>query len=190
LQWKWGKVLKIVPGIALIGGLLCGLIGKSIDMLLAGLAVGMFIGLLLLGFIGLNREILETKTSPNQGIHLSARNAIRAGLIVGLITGLLMGLISGLLSEGGVVDGLIVTLYVGLLFGLPSTLLYGGGYVIAHYSLRLILIIQGHIPRNYAHFLDYAVDRIFLQKVGGGYRFIHRLLLEHFAEMYEPEKKV
>jgi len=25
-------------------------------------------------------------------------------------------------------------------------------------------------------------NRIFLQKVGGGYIFIHRLLLEHFAQ--------
>ena len=31
--------------------------------------------------------------------------------------------------------------------------------------------------------LDYAADRIFLQKVGGGYIFIHRLLLEHFAAL-------
>ena len=51
--------------------------------------------------------------------------------------------------------------------------------------LPVILILQGDTPSNYVHFLDYAVDRIFLQKVGGGYRFIHRLLLEHFAEMGE-----
>lgn len=37
--------------------------------------------------------------------------------------------------------------------------------------------LQGYTPRNYARFLDYANDRVFLQKVGGGYRFIHRLLL-------------
>jgi hypothetical protein len=39
------------------------------------------------------------------------------------------------------------------------------------------------MPRDYARFLDHAADLIFLQKVGGSYRFIHRLLLEHFAEM-------
>ena len=32
-------------------------------------------------------------------------------------------------------------------------------------------------------FLDYAVKLVFLRKVGGGYIFIHRLLLEHFAAM-------
>jgi hypothetical protein len=39
------------------------------------------------------------------------------------------------------------------------------------------------IPWNYARFLDYATERLFLQKVGGGYIFVHRMLLEHFAGM-------
>ncbi|MDJ0592593.1 MAG: hypothetical protein QNJ72_21810 [Pleurocapsa sp. MO_226.B13] len=39
------------------------------------------------------------------------------------------------------------------------------------------------MPWNYARFLDYAAERIFLRKVGGGYIFIHRMLLEHFARM-------
>ena len=55
--------------------------------------------------------------------------------------------------------------------------------VIQHYTLRLILWHRGHTPRNYARFLDYATERIFLQKVGGGFIFIHRLLMEHFAEL-------
>jgi hypothetical protein len=37
-------------------------------------------------------------------------------------------------------------------------------------------------PRNYAYFLDYAVERVFLQKVGGGYTYNNRLLMEHFAK--------
>uniref|UniRef100_A0ACD5GT57 Uncharacterized protein n=1 Tax=Desertifilum tharense IPPAS B-1220 TaxID=1781255 RepID=A0ACD5GT57_9CYAN len=49
--------------------------------------------------------------------------------------------------------------------------------------MRLILYCQGCIPWNYSRFLDYATERIFLQKVGGGYIFVHRLLLEHFAQM-------
>jgi hypothetical protein len=32
---------------------------------------------------------------------------------------------------------------------------------------------------------DYTVDGILLKQVGSDYRFIHRLLLEHFAEMGE-----
>jgi type I restriction-modification system DNA methylase subunit len=31
------------------------------------------------------------------------------------------------------------------------------------------------------------MDRIFLRRVGGGYIFVHRLLMEHFAAMYPKD---
>ena len=66
----------------------------------------------------------------------------------------------------------------------------GGKACIRHFTLHLILYRNGCIPWNYARFLDYASDRIFLQKVGGGYIFIHRLLLEHFAQRsLEPVRR-
>jgi hypothetical protein len=34
-------------------------------------------------------------------------------------------------------------------------------------------------------FLDYAAERLFLRKVGGGYSFIHRLLQDYFAVRYD-----
>jgi hypothetical protein len=36
---------------------------------------------------------------------------------------------------------------------------------------------------NYPPFLDYAAERILLRKAGGGYIFVHRLLLEYFASL-------
>lgn len=36
--------------------------------------------------------------------------------------------------------------------------------------------------------LNHCVDLIFLRRVGGGYIFVHRLLMEHFAEMYEASQ--
>jgi hypothetical protein len=71
--------------------------------------------------------------------------------------------------------------------GTAACLWYGGLDVIQHYTLRVILWHRGHIPLNYIGFLNYAAERVFLQKVGGGYIFIHRLLLEHFATMAEKE---
>ena len=41
------------------------------------------------------------------------------------------------------------------------------------------------MPWNYAAFLDYAAGRVFLRKVGGGYIFVHRMLLEYFAALAE-----
>jgi hypothetical protein len=46
-------------------------------------------------------------------------------------------------------------------------------------------------PWNYADSWTTASDRIFLQKVGGGYIFIHRLLMEHFAAcQFEKRREV
>lgn len=47
---------------------------------------------------------------------------------------------------------------------------------------------NGSAPLHYARFLEYAADHIFLRKVGGGYIFVHRLLLEYFASL-EPEEE-
>ncbi|MEM7030538.1 MAG: hypothetical protein AAF629_13290, partial [Chloroflexota bacterium] len=220
--------------------------------LILGLIFGPGIGLLVTIFNGLDPQIIESKNRPNQGIHLSRKNAIRGGIIVGIIVGVIVGIIVGLsnglvaglyfalseqnefneffeqsgfnetihevilkpndgLGEGEIgrlidwmgsglnksqISGLTIGLYSGLTTGLSialtvgvyGALWYGGLDVIRHYTLRLLLILQGHTPRNYAHFLDHATDLIFLQKVGGGYRFIHRLVLEHFADMDESHQ--
>jgi hypothetical protein len=65
---------------------------------------------------------------------------------------------------------------------------FGGSAVLRHFALRFTLYRKKYAPWNYARFLDYATDRLFLQKVGGGYIFIHRMLLEHFAEMSIEQK--
>jgi hypothetical protein len=44
-------------------------------------------------------------------------------------------------------------------------------------------LIRGHTPACDGRFLDDAVRLIFLQKVGGGYIFIHRSLLQYFAAL-------
>jgi hypothetical protein len=75
----------------------------------------------------------------------------------------------------------------GQIAGLLAGLLAGGMSTIQHVVLRLWLIRNGSTPWNYVKFLDYAADRILLRKVGGGYMFIHRMLLEYFAARYvEP----
>ena len=94
--------------------------------------------------------------------------------LVGVLFGFQIG------ADGGIVYGLSM--------GMVAFLWYGGLDVIQHYTLRLILWYRGHIPLNYIGFLNYAAERVFLQKVGGGYIFIHRLLLEHFAAMDEVKE--
>jgi hypothetical protein len=61
--------------------------------------------------------------------------------------------------------------------------------VIKHYALRLILWLSGKTPLNFIKFLDHCAKLIFLKKVGGGYIFIHRMLLDYFADLNPPSKK-
>jgi len=71
----------------------------------------------------------------------------------------------------------------GLCIGTLAALWYGGLDVIKHFILRFILIWQGYIPGQYNKFLDYAVQLIFLNKIGDGYEFkYHPHLRDHFAQ--------
>ena len=134
-------------------------------------------------FGGLNSKIVETKTVSNQGILLSVRNALLTGPGFGLIIGLSGGLLFGILF--GFQNGADLGLMFGLGMGMAAFLWYGGLDVIQHYTLRVILWYRRHTPFVYFRFLNYATERIFLQRVVGGFIFIHRLLLEHFAAMNE-----
>jgi hypothetical protein len=112
------------------------------------------------------------------------------GLFVGLFAGLVVGLVAGRYS--GLVSGLVVGLALGLVSGLVGGLApglkAGGGAFLKHLLLRILLVRNGSIPWNYVGFLDFAAERVLLRKIGGGYAFLHRILLEHFAARYVKEE--
>lgn len=147
-------------------------------------------GLISTVFRGLRGGVVEMKTVPNQGIKLSIQSAILGAGLVGLILGVLFLPVFSFFALNWK-TGLGFALKGGLIVGLFAYLCYGGLDVIQHYTLRLILYLKGYTPFNYVRFLDYATDELnFLQKVGGGYIFIHRFLLEHFAAMEKPIEHV
>jgi hypothetical protein len=90
-------------------------------------------------------------------------------LVAGLAHGLFIALVAGLAS--------------GLISGLALGLLGGGEAYIRHMILQWLLQRAGVVPKNYIAFLDEAAERLLLRKVGGGYIFIHRLLLDYFASL-------
>jgi hypothetical protein len=49
--------------------------------------------------------------------------------------------------------------------------------------------MNGYAPWNYTRFLDYATEYLFMKKDGGAYNFIHRMLMEHFAQMKENGRR-
>jgi hypothetical protein len=154
-------------------------VGPALYAILLGMVVGAVLGLpaaMIGGLIGgLEGGDVGTTTRPNQGIR-------RSGKVAALVGGgfaVLLVLIS-------TAAGPLLALALAFALGLPLALAYGGYAVLSHLALRLILWRQGAMPWNYALFLDTAAERVFLRKVGGGYIFIHRLLLEHLASGREP----
>lgn len=71
-----------------------------------------------------------------------------------------------------------------LVFGLLFGLLFGGLACLRHLALRGLLVYNGFAPLRYIRFLDEATERLFLRRAGSSYIFVHRLLLEHFAELH------
>jgi hypothetical protein len=141
--------------------------------------VGLSVGVISLVTFGLTGAAIEAKTVPNQGVHNSARNAMTTSLAFGVPFGLAHAIGYGFSRDwaGGVGYGISAGVMCCAAFWLR-----GGGLACVQHSLvRYLLFRSGVVPWNYAHFLDHAADRILLRKVGGGYIFIHRLLLEHFA---------
>ena len=78
---------------------------------------------------------------------------------------------------------------VGFSLGLVLSLAVSGSDIIfRHIALRLVLAACGAIPLNVVKFLDDCDQRLLLRKVGGSYTFVHRLLLDHFADQSTPSR--
>jgi hypothetical protein len=73
--------------------------------------------------------------------------------------------------------------FVFLPLALSVALWAGGRAALQHLVLRLVLVRNRSAPWRLVDFLDEATDRLLLRKVGGGYVFVHRLLLEYFADL-------
>jgi len=198
LSWSWSKAM-LGLGIGLAFGLVGGLVAELVAGLAGGQRLGLFAGLFVGLIFGVLRGLaggevkVEKRITPNQGIRQSAHNAICVGVIVGSSGGLLVGLVRltmgyiwiGGMRIGSPADGLAL----GATVGLAAGLIFGGITCIQHLVLRLILSRTGCLPWNLVHFLDYAAERIFLRKVGGGYIFVHRTLMEYFASLNQPQVK-
>lgn len=183
LQFSWPTSITLALGVGLLTYLSTSLQSMSVYILL------LFFGLHGAVSAGLTKSKIDIRTIPNEGILLSARNAVYAFLLFGPLLGLSFALLTWLVPWAlWLPRPSIVFVLVLFATGLPAGLHYGGHAYIQHRVLRIMLWRNGSAPLYYVHFLNYAADRIFLRKVGGGYIFVHRLLLEYFASL-EPEEE-
>jgi hypothetical protein len=155
---------------------------------------------------GIAQERIEDQDRrvPNEGIQRSLRNS----LLIGLISAGIIGVISmlSLVSANVLGNGLTymlsdqlskalsfalshslshapsVGLRIGLLGGLLVCISMGGLAVWRHYLIRFLLWRSHTFPGRAPQFLNDSSARFLLRRIGGGYSFIHRLLLDYFAK--------
>jgi hypothetical protein len=180
LSWTWRGALRgLIPGaiVGLIFTLLTALDNPE-ALLRAWLlwTAPWSLAFFLSG--GLQGKRVEEKTWANQGIRLSARNAIYSGGIVGG----LLGLFFWLFHTPYYVNTRFALLQ-GLMAGLATAMTFGVS-IVKHTVLRWLLFITDKIPLDLPGFLDYAAGLVLVRKVGGGYIFVHRLLMEYFSSLH------
>jgi eukaryotic-like serine/threonine-protein kinase len=177
-HWSWERArLGIVPGSLL--GMLFGVIygvGYGIEY---AIVLAPTVWMITITGFGLTNSEIETRVVPNQGIYDTAKGALRVSLAISIPYALANVIGCGLSVDWPSAIGNGFSAAVTL--GLCCWLICGGFACIQHLIIRGILYKSGVIPWNYAAFLDYAVEKTFLRRVGGGYVFLHRLLLEYFA---------
>jgi hypothetical protein len=173
------------------------LLSWSQRILIAG-SFGLFTGCIGALFSGIKTGVREMKTRPNQGMRLTLRTALQTGAAMGAVGALCIAFMMiftvvyhppyiGLdtLSwhkVGAALREFLPEMPVWVLaFGATGAILNGGAVLLRHWVLRLFLRRRGFIPAKYAEFLDYCARLILLRKVGNGYIFAHRLLMEHLG---------
>nr|WP_255524964.1 NACHT domain-containing protein [Trichocoleus sp. FACHB-591] len=165
------SVLILVP----IGMLITLFVGTLIPIL-----VSSFIGGLIDGF----KADIQIRTEPNQGIKNSFKNMVIVSAIAVatilpfkiFLEKFLIGVVD-VKNIPGIVSGSIFCL---VLF---SSHKGGGQALIQHLALRIVLAWNRYAPFRYDLLLNYCTERLLLQRIGGRYRFMHKLLQDHFAKM-------
>ena len=112
---------------------------------------------------------IEKSLTPNHGL----KEALRTAFLISILF-----CISSFMAFP-----MPTTYYRGISCVLGFLACYSYLPLIKHLSLRLVLWQSGTIPWNYACFLNYCTERLLLQRIGGRYRFMHKLLQDHFAKM-------
>jgi hypothetical protein len=135
------------------------------------------VGGLSYGNIDLN--IGDTQEEPNEGIWRSLKNSLRLATGSGVSLSAIIGSIIYILTNP--FNGIIAGLFFFFAGFFPGIVVGGGFPVVQHFVLRVLLYFRENVPLNYPKLLNHAVYHIFLLRVGGGYIFIHRLLLDYLA---------
>lgn len=177
-------VLSITSILLTALGWLVGKTGTGWSLLIIVPLTGVIINMSIAWLFENIRAEIATPIEANQGMKNSWRNILFFVLCVLIFTGLLclrfqMGIRTFVGEEFSTQVFLSYIIYI---VGFAS--FEGGGKaLIQHFNLRLVLAWNRYAPLRYDLLLNYCVERLLLQRVGGRYRFMHKLLQDYFAKM-------
>ena len=191
------RVLGVSAGLcfglfgALLGGLRFGLFGALLSGLCFGLPSAYLSVLLSVSYLIEKSGLGSSRDGEISGARIILSvcfGALTCGLLgvlfgvrFGGLLGVGFGVVFGLL--GMVLGGLIIFFITMLIFLLIDLLLSPGEDIVAFYLFRFWIWHAHLFPWNGVPFLEDAVARTLLRRLGRGYSFTHRLLLEHFADI-------
>ena len=151
------------------------------NLIIFSLLFQMLFGLIISFYVS---EEVDIRLRDNQGVYTSLFNSLLFGIFS--IPPALITLYAVQYLNNSKILGFYEELILGVSLSFIVVSMFGGLLAaIEHFALRITLWLFGYSPWNYSKFLRYCTDRGFLQRVGGGYRFVHALLRDHFAEQYD-----
>ncbi|MEO1186236.1 MAG: hypothetical protein AAFX46_16840, partial [Cyanobacteria bacterium J06636_27] len=160
------------------------LIFEKISIVNLWIILAMIFGVInVIANIYFTKQEIENKRNKFKAIRHSSINTVILSIIAFLLITILK-LFLRLVIGQDINKKILIDLFEGILLGLLIGINSGGLFIIQHSTLRIFLWSSGYIPWNYTEFLDYCTNRLFLQRVGGSYRFIHDFLRQHFAKKY------
>ncbi|NES71527.1 MAG: hypothetical protein F6K24_43170, partial [Okeania sp. SIO2D1] len=177
-------IFNLMPSLLLVVTRIVVIIIELVFLIYAGGIVTV----LFIVFGGLKTQELNYTKYPNEGIWHSLLNGVFLTIII-LSISIIMNLF--LKSNNSELTSEILLLLLLLLskFLLLFVFIIFGTCILQHLILRITFFLTKKAPWNYARFLNYATEKMLLQRVGGGYRFIHRLLQERLAWRYNNQQK-
>ena len=138
-------------------------------------------------------EGIHRRLIPNEGVFRSVRMGSLLGLGFGVIGFLFSAIITAIFFwlkgrealYNNLMGAMPPLLTVSAFPAAIGAMLGGFDVPVKHFVLRALLTMGEQIPWRFRHFLDVCSSQLMLRRVGGGYIFVHRYLLEHFARIHQ-----
>lgn len=177
----------------ILGATGCAISGHSIskENLSTGGSLYGPIGLVAFGILGalgslIKARVAGVRSSPNLALYSSLRSSLTC-LAGGVLLSVPFILIMAIWDPNGgswsfnALTGGGLLAWIGLFMALEK----GGYFLLDHFATRYLLRRRDFIPWHLVRLLDTAAERLFLRRVGGSYVFVHRTLLEYFANEFK-----